>query len=97
MKCKTCPVREFIHADLYCQDCRKRQNPGTTTYHATLDRDYYTAAINAILDLEVPNALSEDQKVLFAAEKLLSRFRVNLVPVVDDYGLNEILLKEMNR
>lgn len=93
MNCDTCPKREFVHADLYCRDCQDKPKSESIMYHATLDRDYHQAPINAILDLDIPEDLTDDQKVLFAASKLLTRFHVNIDPIVDDYGLIETVLE----
>ena len=53
MKCKTCQVREFIHADLYCQGCPDKPKPKMKNGVSYLMSRYGERAIVSA-DVEAP-------------------------------------------
>jgi len=71
MKCKTCQVREFIHADLYCQGCPDKPKPKMKNGVSYLMSRYGERAIVSA-DVEAPAG----QEYEYAAIELMRKFKI---------------------
>ena len=57
-------------------------------YNATLNRKYRTAPEAAILELEIPDDLNDENRVIFAAHELLKLYEVHIDPIYGGEGEN---------
>lgn len=89
-KCKTCPVRDFVHADLYCHDCQDRPRPKTITGTAYLLKEYGSGAIVSA-KVEAPAGLEYEQSAVELMRKCKIEFHE------DEYKpLFDLLQEELN-
>ena len=75
MKCDNCPVRDFIHADLYCRGCPDRHSPPLRTGRAYLFRKNEFKPVTSC-EIEARAGLEYET----AAVELMSQFRIEFEP-----------------
>ncbi len=74
MKCKTCPTRNFVHADMYCKRCEHKPRPKIKTGRAYL---FIKNSFKPITSVEVkaPKGLEYE----YSAVELMSHFRIEFI------------------
>jgi hypothetical protein len=50
-------------------------------YNCTLEKKFHQAPIVAILELEIPDHLDDEQRAIFAAHELMKQFAIHIDPV----------------
>lgn len=74
MKYETCSVRDFLHADIYCQGCPDKPKPKTKTGRAYLFRKDSANPVFSI-EIEAPEGMEYE----VAAVELMKNFRIEFV------------------
>jgi hypothetical protein len=74
MKCEECNVREFVFADLYCQDCEHKPKPKIIKGRAYLFRKNKTDPIISV-DVETPVGYEHE----VSAIELMKNFEVEFI------------------
>jgi len=91
MKCETCNVRNFVHDDLYCQDCKDKPKPKIKTGRAYLFREAAFTPVTSV-EIEAPKGMEYE----VAAVELMQGFRIEFIEA-DSEELTKTLLKEMGK
>ena len=53
-------------------------------YNCTLEKKFQTAPVLAILELEIPDNLDDEERIRFATHELMKAFRVEIDPIQDE-------------
>lgn len=72
--CEGCSVLDFVHADLYCQDCTKKPKPKIKTGIAYLFKKDTFRPVTSV-EVKAPAGLEYD----IAAVKLMSNFKIEFI------------------
>lgn len=58
-------------------------------YNAILSKKYKLEPIKVILELDIPNHLSDDDRYIYAAKKLMNDYKVELEPIRTESSLDQ--------
>jgi len=90
MKCKTCPVKGFVHADLYCRGCPDKPKPKIKTGRAYL---FLKNAFQPVTSVEIKAADGFEYEV--SAIELMRRFKIEFI-AHDSDEIVRIIHNEIN-
>lgn len=90
-RCDKCPVRDFVHTDLYCRDCQNKPQPKQKTGRAYLFRKNAFRPIYST-EIEAPADLVYE----VAAAEIMKRFRIEFIEA-DGKELSELVFNEFQK